>query len=171
MSKKFGFDLLREQATDLVLCELDLREKESSQESPIERLFELAMYCHVKYERGFFSTLSGLAPADYEDLYLGSPASLSEALLYQRQVQLEDWRVDFVFYVRGGRVWLPLIVECDGHDFHERTKEQAAKDRGRDRSAQMTGYEIFRFTGSEIWRDPMKCARQVTEWAEAAASR
>ena len=26
-----------------------------------------------------------------------------------------------------------MIVECDGHDFHERTKEQASRDKERDR--------------------------------------
>lgn len=57
-----------------------------------------------------------------------------------------------------------VIVECDGHEFHERTKEQAAKDRARDRASVMGGYDVFRFTGSELWRDPMGCAEQVVDW-------
>lgn len=62
-----------------------------------------------------------------------------------------------------------LVVECDGHDYHERTKEQAAKDRSRDRNLQMSGYTVFRFTGYEIYRAPLKCAKQVFKWAEDAA--
>lgn len=58
-----------------------------------------------------------------------------------------------------------LVVECDGHNFHERTKEQAAKDRARDRWLTSKDYDVFRFTGSELWRNPMACAEQVTDWA------
>lgn len=53
------------------------------------------------------------------------------------------------------------IVECDGHDFHERTKEQAQRDRARDRAFQAAGIPVFRFTGSEIYASPTKCAREV----------
>ena len=45
-----------------------------------------------------------------------------------------------------------IAVECDGHEFHEKTKQQAARDKARDRD---------RFTGSEIWKDPGACADEV----------
>jgi hypothetical protein len=35
----------------------------------------------------------------------------------------------------------------------------------RDRWAQSNGIDIFRFTGSELWRDPLGCAEQVMQWA------
>jgi very-short-patch-repair endonuclease len=54
-----------------------------------------------------------------------------------------------------------MIVECDGHDFHDRTKEQARKDRSRDRALQSLGYKVFRYTGSEIWSDVFKCAHEA----------
>lgn len=54
-----------------------------------------------------------------------------------------------------------LAIECDGHDFHERTKEQASKDRKRDRELQAAGLRVFRFTGSDIWKDPVGCAREA----------
>lgn len=57
---------------------------------------------------------------------------------------------------------LPLIVvECDGHDFHERTKDQAQHDKARDRVFTAAGYRTLRFTGSEIHRNPIKCAVEV----------
>ena len=49
-------------------------------------------------------------------------------------------------------------IECDGHEFHEKTKEQAARDKKRDNIIQSQGWKIFRFTGSEIWHD----AKRVT---------
>lgn len=62
-----------------------------------------------------------------------------------------------------------LLIECDGHDFHEKTKEQARKDKQRDRILQSLGYKIFRFTGSEIWSDPIKCAEEVFNELENAS--
>jgi very-short-patch-repair endonuclease len=52
-------------------------------------------------------------------------------------------------------------VECDGHDFHERTKEQAQRDKSRDRYLQANGWRVLRFTGSEIHRTPEKCADEI----------
>ncbi len=54
-----------------------------------------------------------------------------------------------------------MVIECDGHDFHDRTKEQARKDRGRDRMLQSLGYRVYRYTGSEIWADVFICAHEA----------
>jgi hypothetical protein len=56
---------------------------------------------------------------------------------------------------------LKVVVECDGHEFHERTKEQARADKSRDRELTAMGYTVLHFTGSEIHADPWKCAREV----------
>lgn len=72
-----------------------------------------------------------------------------EGWIIKGQQQIEEYRVDFLitypFMAASG-----VVVECDGHDFHERTKEQAARDRKRDRRLQQLGYVVLRFTGSEI---------------------
>jgi very-short-patch-repair endonuclease len=41
-----------------------------------------------------------------------------------------------------------LVVECDGHDFHEKTKQQVTKDNRRERELQIAGWHVFRFSGS-----------------------
>lgn len=78
-------------------------------------------------------------------------------LLIEYQTKELSWRADFVL---SAPTWSDrkIIVECDGHEFHERTKQQAARDRSRDREAQAAGYSILRFTGAELYRDPMGCA-------------
>jgi very-short-patch-repair endonuclease len=77
------------------------------------------------------------------------------------QTQIENYRVDFLFehVWRAGR--RRVIVEIDGHDFHEKTREQAAADKARDRFLVARGYRVLRFSGSEVYRDPFCC------WAEA----
>ncbi len=78
----------------------------------------------------------------------------------QQQVPIGAYRVDFL--IAGQRA---AVVELDGHDFHERTKEQAERDKKRDRVLQATGLAVLRFTGSEVWRDPLGAARSVYEFA------
>lgn len=63
---------------------------------------------------------------------------------------------------------LVAFIECDGHDFHEKTKEQASKDKERDRVFQKTGALILRYSGSDIWRDPIGAAMDAIETAQMA---
>ncbi|MCX6922700.1 MAG: DUF559 domain-containing protein [Verrucomicrobia bacterium] len=59
------------------------------------------------------------------------------------------------------RIDKKMIVECDGHDFHEKTKEQARCDKERDRNLQSLGYPVYRYTGSEIYADVFQGAAEV----------
>lgn len=74
-------------------------------------------------------------------------------------------RVDFVIVVLGGakKNYASVVIECDGHDFHEKTKEQAKKDKARDRKITAEGYKILRFTGSEIYNDLDRCIQEITD--------
>ena len=86
--------------------------------------------------------------------------SLGFGLLTQHKVDLNGRRVRLDFALtgcQGSRV----AIEVDGHNFHERTKEQAALDRSRDRGLTLAGWSVLRFTGSEVWHDPESCAMQV----------
>jgi very-short-patch-repair endonuclease len=79
------------------------------------------------------------------------------------------YRADFVVVgiPADGIAAIPVVVECDGHDFHERTKEQAARDKKRDRFMTCEGYRVFRFSGSEIWKNPRACAEEVMDFLSA----
>lgn len=72
-------------------------------------------------------------------------------------------RVDFLIEVKEDDKELKLIIECDGHDFHEKTKEQAQKDKSRDRFLAKNGYVVMRFTGSEIYKNPRRCIKDIDE--------
>ncbi|MEK5038813.1 endonuclease domain-containing protein [Sporosarcina sp. FSL K6-3457] len=56
-----------------------------------------------------------------------------------------------------------FVIECDGHDFHEKTKEQVRKDKQRERRLMRLGYRVIRFSGSEIFEDPDESALEVWE--------
>ena len=66
---------------------------------------------------------------------------------------------------------IKVALELDGHDFHEKTKEQAAHDRARERTIIRRGYTIFRFTGSEVFRNARKCVEEVVALIASAPRR
>jgi very-short-patch-repair endonuclease len=85
----------------------------------------------------------------------------------RRQIKIDRYTVDFLLEAEVNNDPFPssrvsVVIECDGHDYHERTKEQAAHDRRRDRRlAAIHSLPTIRFTGSEIHRDPSACADEV----------
>jgi very-short-patch-repair endonuclease len=76
-----------------------------------------------------------------------------------QQQQICGRRVDFTFFTEDHRAM--VAIELDGHEFHERSKAQASKDKSNDRKIQEAGWLVLRFTGSEIWRDPFACVDEV----------
>lgn len=86
------------------------------------------------------------------------------------QHRIGSWRVDFLIAAHYRGSWSRIVVECDGHDFHEKTKEQAARDKSRDRDLVVAGCKVLRFTGSEIFRNPTGCYVQLQEVLYASIS-
>lgn len=56
---------------------------------------------------------------------------------------------------------ISVDIEIDGHDFHEKTKEQAAKDKKRERWLVSQNVHLLRFTGSEVFKNPGRCWSEV----------
>lgn len=167
MSKKsFGLEKLIEDV--LAGVEQDIRFTYERLEggpcgSPIERLFLVGL---SRACRNWLVT--GVHVQNfYEGVWPVEEVKIEHLDLHVwQQERVIDWPVDFLIGIadENGKHHF-AVVECDGHDFHERTKEQAARDRSRDRALQQCGYRIFRFTGSEIYRDPIACIHEVLEWA------
>lgn len=119
-------------------------------ESPIEELFAIGI--------------------DYEDKR--NPFGLIFDWEPQCEVKAngKTYRVDFLVTAHdftftddgypGEEVSAELVVECDGHAYHS-TKEQIKHDNQRDRDLIAEGYAVFHFSGSEINKDPKRCAYEV----------
>ncbi len=116
-------------------------------QSPIEAIFGAALVLAL----GEIAELE----FDYGDSETDCPA------FADAQVKVGQYRVDFLVRFPTSTKKQYIVIECDGHDHHERTKEQATRDRRRDRQMLARGILVMRFTGSEIWKDAIGCARQV----------
>lgn len=68
------------------------------------------------------------------------------------QEQIGEYQVDFLVKIFDNPD-KKYVIECDGHDFHEKTKEQAKYDKQRERFLVANGYNVLRFSGSEIIGD------------------
>ena len=74
----------------------------------------------------------------------------------------KKYRLDFYFMVKYKNQETKYYgIECDGYEFHQKTKKQVQYDNQRQRDLQNEGIEIIRFSGSEIWENPIKCAIEV----------
>lgn len=80
---------------------------------------------------------------------------------FECQGNIGKYKADFLITVQCENRKTRIAIECDGHDFHEKTKEQAQKDKARDRFFVSEGVIVLRFTGSEIYRDVNKCTEEI----------
>lgn len=112
-------------------------------DSPIEAAF-LDAFCDLAVENGL-----GVARLTTDPAFV---------ITVEPQRWFGNYRVDFLIQYRFFGMTKRIIVECDGHEFHERTKVQAWRDKSRDRHLP---HKVYRFTGSEIHADARRCAGEI----------
>lgn len=119
-------------------------------ESPIEQLFAIRIFGlpRVEWQHGYYGA--------EEDPFAGDGDVLFYCQ-YPVEVDRKRYRLDFAAIGNGHKV----AIEVDGHEFHERTKAQAKRDKSRDRALTLAGWKVLRFTGSEVWAGADDCAWQV----------
>ena len=143
--------------------------------SPIERQFLSALIIVVK-DQAYEIVIHGP-----DGTYLGPPRPCAPVLHVVPQMRIGGCRVDFLLVwqepetpglATPGQPGEPkrrqaaLVVECDGHEFHEKTKEQASRDKERDRMLQSRGFNVFRFSGADIYRRPIQCAEECLRFLQ-----
>lgn len=139
-------------------------------QSPIEHMLAGALlWLNVDWA-GFPQVDFLGGPEDHEEQF-GPSSSEGLEFFLTPQAKIGRYRVDLLLWFRFKRHVAGVAVECDGHDFHERTKEQASRDKKRDREILTAGFPVLRFTGSEIFKDAVACAKQVREALDAPLHR
>lgn len=139
----------------------------TASESPIERLLEVALRYSPARARLLFSgwLFAGWPAPNLKEwdtrgrITGGVPVGWLGSWWLLQQASVAQYRVDFVV-LHAEHI---VIIECDGHAFHERTQAQARHDRKRDRFMLDAGFHVRRFTGSEICSDPNACAEEVLQ--------
>ncbi len=79
--------------------------------------------------------------------------------------------VDFAVFINArDKEPIKIAVECDGYDYHS-SPEQLMRDKRRDRTLEIAGWRMMRFTGSEITANAESCAKQVAELVKSELRR
>lgn len=126
---------------------------ESEIKSPIEDLFYIA--CQMQCTSEFIEVNPGPCLGGNDQLEAGY------GIFIYPQKNIGKYRVDFLIQQHGigpDKILTPVIVELDGHDFHDKDKRQRAYEKSRDRFLVKSGYRVLHFTGSEVVADPYKVA-------------
>lgn len=140
--------------------------------SPIELKFFIAMVyfmetygsfvCSEIAEDGFYTERHGKRFRIYSSPFTRK----SEAWLYVKyQEPVGKYRIDFMLELCIDKLdKIQIALELDGHDFHEKTKQQASHDRKRDRDLLSVGISTIRFTGSDIHNDVEGCVKYTLSY-------
>lgn len=135
---------------------------EMGMSSPIEHLFWVAAHVLCESE---FQTVNP-EPSFIRKPDGGWDSELKDGIYIHPQFQVEKYRVDFLIRQHGigpDEHLGPVIVELDGHDFHDKDKRQRSYEKARDRFLVKKGYRVLHFTGSDVVADPFKVAYEALE--------
>ena len=149
------WELIYSMSPELVACE-----------SPIEQLFLAATHTILN--------VNALAEGE-------SDVSHDIAVIYgvsiRQQAKIGNYRVDFrmeytsgemVDYDKGkraaGHEIRKIVVELDGHEFHDTNEKQRRYEKARDRFLQKKGYKVFHYTGAEVVKDPFAAAAECVAY-------
>lgn len=78
------------------------------------------------------------------------------------QVSVGPYRLDFALIEIPEAPRLKVAIELDGHDYHK-TKTQRNHDTQRERYLMRNGWQVIRFTGSQIHNDAAACVMETVE--------
>ena len=87
----------------------------------------------------------------------------------QAPVEVSDGTFFIDFLVRSAiddSEEIRVAIELDSYEFHERSVEQATRDKKRERRIVESGIPVLRFTGSEILRDAQSCIAKIVRFVE-----
>jgi hypothetical protein len=131
----------------------------------------------LKYFEGFFKgesssgffTQERYDEIEYHRIFVKN--FLWDSYFITPQAQFPNYKIDNKSIRVDLLIWSPsnenikLVVECDGFKYHK-SKEVFESDKKRDRLLQSKGYQVLRFSGSEIFRDTVKVSEELFDFIE-----
>lgn len=121
-------------ASELELCQ-----------SPIEKIFCMEVLCLMEILKQ--------DDRDHDYAFALEPQSSIEVNGHSYR---PDFKLSFVSYITLKEH--TIYIDCDGHRFHEKTKEQVKYSNNRDYDFKISGEDLLHFSGSQIYNNCGKCA-------------
>lgn len=113
-------------------------------ESPIEKILYTALYLLVK-----------------DELYI----DVQSKIKCNEQTYYADLCIEYDEHCNNIlKENFKLAIECDGFNYHHKNKKQVDYDNKREYDLKKCGYDILRFSGSRIYKEPIQCAKEILEY-------
>lgn len=126
--------------------------------SPIEQILLFAFNIRVFERLKEFKSAIDFCLVPQKEIKIGKKKYFAD-LYFDAEEISENCEIDI-----GN---LKLVIECDGHDYHHASKQQVKKDYERETDLKLAGYDILRFTGSQIYGDPYRCADTIIDYIKS----
>lgn len=127
---------------ELIYFEKRLKEKQEKGDFSEEEIIDILSYRHLR------------KTFEFNSYHITPQAAFPDFKIDNRSI-----RTDFFIWVPNDPS-VKIIVECDGFEFHN-TKASFINDRKRDRLFQLKGYRVIRYSGSELYNDPVETSSNL----------
>lgn len=122
-------------------------------QSPLERKLFLALKNnYIRFETQL--------PLNWK----GQNISLEGKSYHNPQNNFKDVLTVVDFYIKTKDV--QICIYTDGHTYHERSEEQAQRDKKIDRKLQELGFQVLRFTGKDINENMENTIDEIKKWLQ-----
>ena len=128
--------------------------------SPIEQMFYIGNYINEVSGRNFLIEL-------VEQKEITIPRT-------NKTYRVDFYVSDYIVSSKGGVgcykeyvLKKPIVIELDGFDYHK-NKKQVNYDYERETVLKLAGYDVIRFTGSQVYNDVFGCLDKVCELIKMA---
>lgn len=120
-------------------------------QSPLERLLFLELSRnHLRFQ------------TQYPLNWFGEHISIEGKTYADKNNNFKEVLTVVDFYIEKRQT--KLCIYTDGHTYHERTEEQAQRDRNIDRKLQELGFQVLRYTGKEVKENIAKIVSDIQNW-------
>ena len=144
-------------STSFCYTEEDVREL-----TPIEIIFDIAFSIYSDF--AISDDTDDVFPCSHLGLLRQDPVYIDGKKYIPDFLFDSSWTDCYDSPKADGEKNIKVVIECDGHDFHEKTKQQVARDNERELALKMNGYDVIRFSGSQIYNDPLGCAEKAFKY-------
>lgn len=142
----------------LKVKELIFEHLEKGDWDALESLIIYFQYCKSPIEKILFTALYILTN---DELYM----DIQHEIKYNNQTYYADMCIMHDEYINNYlKDDFKLAIECDGFDFHHKNKEQVDYDNKREYDIKSLGYDVLRFSGTKIFKEPIECAKEILKY-------
>lgn len=135
-------------------CDLEKEIERFNVRSPIEQAFLVGFLVVQEF------TIPNLIRSTKKEPD-GTEQEIKDGFEIIPQFRVDNYRVDFALSHYKGGEGKTVLVECDSQEFHDRSEAERRYEKQRDRALQAAGFKVFRFTGTEILKDPFEVAAEI----------